>query len=120
MKLSKKALDGHMETLLMAALQEGPSYGYQIVQDLNGKAPGVLKTGEGTVYPVLHRLEARGLVRSEWRKGESGRERRYYILTSQGKAALTSNFQEWQALSGVMNLVLGGPGPAPQPAGGNL
>lgn len=111
-KLSKQALDGNMETLLLAVLSEGPSYGYQIVQDLNAKAPGVLRTGEGTIYPVLHRLEERKLIQSSWRTGESGRQRRYYRLTPRGKAALAANRREWAALSRVMELVLAG-GAAP-------
>jgi PadR family transcriptional regulator, regulatory protein PadR len=107
MKLSKKTLDGNMETLLLAVLCEGPSYGYQMVQDLNAKAPGVLKTGEGTIYPVLHRLEERELVQSAWRAGETGRQRRYYRITPKGKKALSDNRLQWAALKKVMTTVLG-------------
>jgi PadR family transcriptional regulator, regulatory protein PadR len=108
MKLSKKALDGNMDTLLLAVLTDGPSYGYQLVQDLNAKAPGLLKTGEGTIYPVLHRLEERGLIQSEWSAGETGRQRRYYRLTPGGKRALSDNRRQWAALTTVMNTVLDG------------
>lgn len=107
MKLSKKSLDGNMETLLLAVLSDGPSYGYQMVQDLNAKAPGVLKTGEGTIYPVLHRLEERELIQSSWRAGETGRQRRYYRLTLKGKKALSDNRLQWAALTRVMTTVLG-------------
>jgi len=113
MKLSKKTLDGNMETMLLALLGEGPSYGYQMVQDLNAKAPGVLKTGEGTIYPVLHRLEERGLIQSVWRTGETGRQRRYYRTTPKGKKTLADNRLQWAALKKVMNTVLGG-NPAPE------
>jgi PadR family transcriptional regulator PadR len=109
MKLSKKTLDGNMETLLLAQLSEGPSYGYQMVQDLNAKAPGVLKTGEGTIYPVLHRLEERELIQSAWRAGETGRQRRYYRITPRGKKALSENRLQWAALKSVMSTVLGNP-----------
>jgi PadR family transcriptional regulator, regulatory protein PadR len=112
MKLAKKTLDGNMETLLLAVLSEGPSYGYQLVQDLNAKAPGLLKTGEGTIYPVLHRLEERGLIQSSWREGETGRQRRYYRITPNGKKALSANRLQWAALTKVMHAVLGG-APAP-------
>ena len=107
MKLSKKTLDGNMDTLLLALLQEGPSYGYQMVQDLNAKAPGILKTGEGTIYPVLHRLEERELIQSSWRAGETGRQRRYYRLTVKGKRVLADNRLQWAALTKVMGTVLG-------------
>ena len=108
MKLSKKTLDGNMETMLLAVLSDGPSYGYQLVQDLNTKAPGVLKTGEGTIYPVLHRLQERELIQSAWRTGETGRQRRYYRITPKGKKALTDNRQQWAALAKVMQTMLGG------------
>jgi PadR family transcriptional regulator, regulatory protein PadR len=113
MKLSKKTLDGNMDTLLLAVLSEGPSYGYQMVQDLNAKAPGVLKTGEGTIYPVLHRLEERELIQSSWRAGETGRQRRYYRITPRGKKALSENRLQWAALKRVMTTVLGDR-PAPE------
>src|SRR5471030_712545 len=111
MKLSKKSLDGNMETLLLALLSEGPSYGYQMVQDLNAKAPGILKTGEGTIYPVLHRLEERELIQSSWRTGETGRQRRYYRITVKGKKAFADNRLQWAALTKVMATVLGSPAP---------
>jgi len=107
MKLSKKTLDGNMDTLLLAVLSEGPSYGYQMVQDLNARAPGVLKTGEGTIYPVLHRLEERKLIQSSWRMGETGRQRRYYRVTVRGKKALFDSRLQWASLQKVMNTVLG-------------
>jgi DNA-binding PadR family transcriptional regulator len=107
MKLSKKTLDGNMETLLLAVLAEAPSYGYQLVQDLNARAPGLLTTGEGTIYPVLHRLEERGLIQSAWREGETGRQRRYYRISAKGKKALSANRRQWAALTKVMDTVLG-------------
>ena len=107
MKLSKKTLDGNMETMLLAVLSEGPSYGYQMVQDLNAKASGILKTGEGTIYPVLHRLEERELIQSAWRAGETGRQRRYYRITPKGKKALSENRLQWAALQKVMRAMLG-------------
>jgi PadR family transcriptional regulator PadR len=107
MKLSKKTLDGNMETLLLAVLSEGPSYGYQLVQDLNATAPGLLKTGEGTIYPVLHRLEGRQLIQSAWRAGENGRQRRYYRITPRGKKSLSQNRIQFAGLTKVMHLILG-------------
>ena len=105
--LSKKALDGNVETLLLAILQDGPSYGYLIVQELNQRAAGLLKTGEGTVYPVLHRMEERGLIQATWRDGETGRQRKYYRITPQGRRALSDNRQEWKSLVQLMDRMLG-------------
>ena len=118
-KLSKKTLDGNVETLLLTILSEGPSYGYQIVQDLNTKAPGLLNLQQGTVYPVLHRLEERELIKPDWRKAENGRKRKYYMLTPKGKGALEENRNQWAVLSKVMNRFIGSPETGrrnPQPA----
>lgn len=106
-QLTKKTLDGNVETLLLAVLQDGPNYGYQIVQELNRRAPGLLKLGEGTVYPVLHRLEERGLITAAWKKGDTGRERKYYRLSASGRRALAANAQQWWSLVEVMETVLG-------------
>jgi PadR family transcriptional regulator, regulatory protein PadR len=106
-KLRKQTLDGNIETMLLATLAEGTSYGYQIVEDLNKRAGGLLELGEGTVYPVLHRIERRGLIKSYWRIGENGRKRKYYLLTPVGRAALEENRRQWGDLVRIMGGVLG-------------
>ncbi|MCX5659598.1 MAG: helix-turn-helix transcriptional regulator [Planctomycetota bacterium] len=106
MALRKQTLDGNMETLLLAVLADGPSYGYQIVNDLNARAQGLLAMGEGTVYPVLHRLEDRGLIDATWRTGDNGRRRKYYRLTPKGRRAQRENLRQWQGLVRVMHDVL--------------
>lgn len=110
MSLRKQTLDGNMETLLLAVLGDGPSYGYQIVNQLNDRAIGLLDLGEGTVYPVLHRLEKRGLIAAAWREGENGRRRKYYRLTPKGRKSQQENLRQWQ---GLMQLMQGVIGPAP-------
>lgn len=120
MKLTGKGLENHIETLLLALLEEGPSYGYEMVQALNAKAPGIFKTGEGTVYPVLHRLEERGQLVAEWRIAEdTGRKRKYYRLSPKGKRELSAQRQGWAALQAVMEACLGPNQPNPQPSGGS-
>jgi PadR family transcriptional regulator, regulatory protein PadR len=106
MKLNKKSLDGNVETLLLSVLEEGTSYGYAIVQELNKRAEGLLKLGEGTIYPVLHRLEERELITSEWQLAENARQRKYYRLAPKGKLALAENRQQWQMLIKVMKTVV--------------
>ena len=105
--LKKSTLDGNVETLLLAVLADGPSYGYAIVRELNQRAEGLLEMGEGTVYPVLHRLEKRKLIAGTWRKGETGRPRKYYRLTPAGKRALSENHSQWEGLVKVMDAVVG-------------
>ncbi len=106
-RLRKQMLDGNVETLVLAILQTGPSYGYAIVKELNERAEGILKLGEGTIYPVLYRLEEKKLISARWRLAENGRERRYYRLTAKGHKALAANCQQWQMLAAVMKKVLG-------------
>ncbi len=106
MKLSRKTLEGSLETLLLALLEEGPSYGYEIVQNLNARAHGLFTTGEGTIYPILHRLEKQGVLAAHWRVGETGRKRKYYRLSPKGKRELSTQRGEWNALQQVMEACL--------------
>ena len=106
--LNKKTLDGNVETMLLALLERGPSYGYRIVRDLNDTGGGLLKMGEGTVYPILHRLEERELIGATWRDMPNGRRRKYYRLTPRGRRALGDNRRQWASLVEVMGRVLGG------------
>lgn len=120
-RLRKQTLDGNVETLILAVLEAGPSYGYAIVRELNERAEGILQLGEGTIYPVLHRLEEKKLINAKWRLAENGRERKYYRLTVNGRRALAANRQQWQMLSVAMGKVLGSaesllPGPEPKGA----
>jgi PadR family transcriptional regulator PadR len=106
MRLSKQVLDGTMETMLLSLLCEGESYGYQIVEDLNARGGGLLELGEGTVYPVLHRLEGRSLIAATWRRGQkTGRERKYYRITAAGRRKLADNRSQWAGLVELMDRV---------------
>lgn len=106
-KLKKSTLDGNVETLVMAILLDGPSYGYQIVRDLNERAGGLLKMGEGTVYPVLHRLEQRELIAGRWEQKGNGRPRKYYRLTAKGRRAMADNARQWAGLVELMERFVG-------------
>lgn len=103
--LSKKALDGNVETILLAELLEGANYGYGLVKAINDRHVGALALGEGTIYPVLYRMEEKGLVAAEMRQMPSGRERKYYALTPDGHRALEANLKEWSALAEVMKRI---------------
>jgi DNA-binding PadR family transcriptional regulator len=111
--LKKPALSGHVETLLLGILMRRPNYGYRIVQELNELAPSVLRMGEGTVYPVLHRMESRGLLDAHWESTAEGRPRKYYSLNQQGRRQFAAAQQEWNALQTLMESVFGRPTPPP-------
>ena len=105
-KLKKQTLDGNVETLLLAILESGPSYGYAITKELENMAQGILKLGEGTIYPVLHRLEDKQLITAKWVEAENSRPRKYYRLSPKGRKALAENISQWQMLAEVIQKVL--------------
>jgi PadR family transcriptional regulator PadR len=105
-RLRKQTLDGNVETLVLTVLEAGPSYGYQIVKELNLRSEGILRLGEGTIYPVLYRLEERKMISAKWRLAENGRRRKYYRLTPKGRKILAGNRQQWKMLVSVMEKVL--------------
>jgi DNA-binding PadR family transcriptional regulator len=113
MKLSKKALDGNVETIILSELMQGPSYGYALVREINQKHAGVLALGEGTIYPVLYRMEEKGLLCAEVSTTPSGRDRKYYRVSAKGKTVLEENLRQWEALTRVMEKIQDGlSGPA--------
>lgn len=104
-ELKKQSLDGNVETIILAELVEGPSYGYALVRAINARHAGLLALGEGTVYPVLHRMEEKGLLVAEVRRMESGRDRKYYRMSTAGKKVLQENLCQWSTLAEVMNRI---------------
>ncbi len=91
-------LKGHLEMLLLAALQAGPAHGYGVIDDLKRRSEGAFDLQEGTIYPALHRLEHSGLIESEW-SVENGRRRRVYRLTRKGRGALEEKTSAWLSFS---------------------
>ncbi|MAG35630.1 MAG: PadR family transcriptional regulator [Dehalococcoidia bacterium] len=101
-----EALKGHLDMLLLAALQAGAAHGYAIIAALRERSGGTFDLPEGTIYPALHRLEQSGLLQSSWTV-VGGRRRRVYELTKQGHAALAERREEWLSFSGAVASVLG-------------
>jgi DNA-binding PadR family transcriptional regulator len=99
-------LKGHLETMLLAVLAESPGHGYAVIEWLRSRSGGQFDLPEGTVYPALHRLERGGLIESEWDAG-SGRKRRVYRLTQDGRKALAEQVKEFRSFMGGMTAVLG-------------
>ncbi len=96
-----------LRPLVLALLEAKPMYGYELVQAARRK--GRLNWEEGTLYPLLHRLEGEKILASEWRRAPGGKERKYYRLTRSGKAALAAARVEWKAsVRTVSSILLGG------------
>lgn len=95
-----------VELLVLQLLTERSMYGYEIIQIVNQRTDGAFNWKEGTLYPVLHRLEARGLLTTEWQTADNGKRRRYYALTRDGKTHAAQKVEEWQAFAQSVNAVL--------------
>ncbi len=101
-----EALKGHLDLLLLAILSEGPAHGYAVIESLRQQSGGLFDLPEGTIYPALHRLEAQGLLRSQWRE-DSPRRRRVYELSAKGQQALAKRQDEWKIFSKAVNATVG-------------
>ena len=104
--MKAETLKGHLDALVLATLRDRPAHGYAVIEALRERSGGAFDLAEGTVYPVLHRLEADGLLASEWSVA-SGRKRRTYRLTRRGEKALATRESEWRAFSTAVEAVLG-------------
>lgn len=100
-----EALKGHLDGLLMAALESGPLHGYAVIETLRDGSSGHFDLPTGTVYPALHRLEAAGYIRSRW-SVVSGRRRRTYELTEAGRRELARRRSAWAEFSGAVSALL--------------
>jgi transcriptional regulator len=106
-------LKGHLDMLVLSALQAGPAHGYAVIAEIRDRSGGAFDLPEGTVYPVLHRLEERGLLESHWTDPEAGRRRRVYALSKAGRGALAGQRAEWTAFARIVSAFVGEPVPCP-------
>lgn len=104
--MQSEVLKGHVDVLLLAALEGGPAHGYAIVESVRSRSDGAFDLAEGTVYPALYRLEGRGLLESEWSGGEGARRRRMYRLTRKGKTELARQRATWGSYVRAMRAAL--------------
>lgn len=99
-------IKGTLSLLILSLLSRRRMYGYEIVATVRQETGGALEWKEGSLYPALHKLEADGLVRSDWRGEAAGRRRKYYRLTGAGKAALAEKTDSWRRLREAMDRIL--------------
>lgn len=105
---SRELLKGAADTLVLSTFAGGEMYGYQIVKEIERRSEGFFALKEGTLYPILHRLERQGLLSARWETMPSGSERRYYALTARGRRTLTAKLEEWNSFSHAVARVTGG------------
>lgn len=97
---------GSLELIVLHLLSHGEAYGYEIVTALTERTNGGLEVTDGTLYPVLYRLERAGFVAIRWETPQRGVPRKYYRLTEAGQAELARLTQEWNAFADAMARLL--------------
>ena len=99
-------IQGTLEMLILKALVRGPMHGYAVGEWIQQTSQQVLKVEEGALYPALHRLELRGVLKAEWGTSENNRRAKFYRLTAEGKKRLNAESQRWARLSTAVAFVM--------------
>jgi PadR family transcriptional regulator, regulatory protein PadR len=108
MAQSTDLLQGTLDMLILKTLAPGKEHGWAIAQRIQEMSNNVLQIGQGSLYPALHRLEYRGWIRATWGASENNRRARFYALTAAGRKQLDAELENWDRLTGAVNLVLQG------------
>ena len=104
--MDTELLKGTLSLLILSLLSRKAMYGYEIAATVHRDTDGAFQWREGSLYPSLHKLEQGGLIVGEWEEKETGRKRRYYSITKDGKAALKEKLQSWSELCTAVNVIL--------------
>jgi PadR family transcriptional regulator PadR len=109
-RFSAELMRGSLDMMVLSVLKQGPQYGYSIQQQLREATRGRVPLPAGTLYPLLHRLEAEHIIRSRW-DDSTGRRRKWYDLTKAGRTRLGTQVGQWLAYAEcIRGLVAGVPG----------
>jgi PadR family transcriptional regulator, regulatory protein PadR len=103
---SGEIIPGTLEMLILKALYRGSQHGYGVAEWIEQTSQQVLKVEEGALYPALHRMELRGLLRAKWGTSENNRRAKYYELTAEGHKRLQGEAQRWARLSSAVAFVM--------------
>jgi len=101
-KLSKELIGASSIPIILSILSKGESYGYQIIQEVKKISDGQLEWSEGTLYPVLHKLEKKGHITSTWKVSDTNRKRKYYALSKTGKKQLQREQKNWNIINSII------------------
>lgn len=106
-------LQGTLDLLILRTLLLGRSHGHAIAKHIQRTSEDLLQVETGSLYPALHRLEARGWIAAAWELSEAGKRAKYYRLTAQGRKQLQAEQTKWETFSRAMGLVLNPPNQEP-------
>lgn len=102
-KLSKELIGVSSIPIILTILSKNESYGYEIIQNVKEISNGTIDYGDGTIYPVLHKLEKKELIESYWKIADSGRKRKYYKVSTKGKKELLNAKENWTIMNQVIS-----------------
>ena len=105
-KTQTDLLQGTLDLLVLKTLQAGPTHGWDIAQRIQQVSRDVLRVGQGSLYPALHRLEARGWISSDWGASDNNRRAKFYRLTSAGRKQLAAETESWERFTKAVDLIL--------------
>ena len=99
-------MQGTLDVLILRTLLPGPAHGHAIAKHIQRTSEELLQVETGSLYPALHRLEAKGWVAASWQLSDKGKRAKYYRLTPQGRRQLASEQSKWEAFSRAVGLIL--------------
>jgi transcriptional regulator len=99
-------LQGTLDLLILRTLMAGPSHGHAIAKHIQRASEDLLQVETGSLYPALHRLEAKGWIAASWELSEKGKRARFYRVTALGRKQLASEQSKWQTFARAMGLIL--------------
>lgn len=102
-------LQGTLDVLILRTLLHGPAHGHAIAKHIQHTSQDVLQIETGSLYPALHRLEAKGWITAAWDLSDKGKRARFYRLTPSGKKQLAAEQSKWEAFSHAIGLILSAP-----------
>jgi len=105
--IEREMKKGSAELLILALIEHQPRHGYDLCKLIESRSRGVLRFHVASLYPLLYRMEKRDLIDGRWVEKAGQRRRRYYRITGEGKAMLTSQRRSWKAFMAAINRVAG-------------
>lgn len=100
--IEKELVAASTEPLILSLLSRGESYGYELIQEVKQLSGDKINWTDGMLYPVLHRMEADGWIKSRWGESETGRKRKYYSIKKDGQKVLKEKREQWNVISAVL------------------
>src|SRR5437879_6315016 len=101
--IEKELIAASTEPLILSLLSKSESYGYELIQEVKRLSENKIKWTDGMLYPVLHRMEHKGWIKSRWVEIQNGRKCKYYSIKKDGHQALKKKREQWSSLNSVLN-----------------